>query len=456
IREQAAWVHANQKGVLEKAFDLVRAGVRKAITAENSPMPAGVVNDSLLVVGGTVGGLTAALAAAGRGVRVYLVVREDSLKESLAVSGLYSAAGSSPDFVSELRKKVEVHPLIELLSSARVTAAEGVPGNFLTEITASSGRRKITHGAVILAGGTRWRSRQGRLWAYKDIVKTQAEFGEILNKGCLCDIKTVVFLPPLTPGTDEFSNYSRAGCAVALQNAARAKYSLPDVNVYFLYQDMLVYGKDEKLYNEARRDGVIFIRFESGAAPRVMEIAGGLQVEVTDNILGAPIVISPDLLVMDTAAVSDFENMVLAGLFRAGLRKDGYFCEANAKFLPLDSNVAGVYLCGSARGPATLDEEVLQGKAAAMGALTFLIKERPHVNKHIAEVDKKWCNGCGLCISACPSGARSIDPETRMAVVDRSTCLGCGACQAACRSAATRQVNFSKKQILEVIDELLN
>lgn len=457
IREQVTWVHSyDQKGALEKAFDLVRAGIRKAIMAENGPMPTGVVNGSLMVVGGTVGGLTAALAAAGRGVRVFLVVRENTLGESLVASGQHSASHSSMDYIGDIIKRVDDHPLIELLTSSRVISVNGLPGNFLTEVVTASGRTKITHGAVILAGGTQWRRQRSGWWAYKDIVKTQSEFGEMLNLGDMGKISTAVFSPPMIPGSSEFANFSRTGCLVALQNAVRAKDCLPDLNVYFLYRDMLVYGKDEKLYNEARRKGVIFIRFEPGASPRINASKEGLQVEVSDNILGIPIVISPDLLVMENPIVPDSENMVLEGLFGAGLRKNGYFRGANEKYLPLDSTASGIYLCGLARGPLSPEEEIVQGKAAAMGAITFLVKEHPHVNKYVARVTEKWCNGCGLCVSACPSGARSIDPETRVSLVNQTMCLGCGACQAACRSAATQLVNFSKKQILEVIDELLN
>ena len=95
----------------------------------------------------------------------------------------------------------------------------------------------------------------------------------------------------------------------------------------------LHYGKDEKVYNEARRKGVIFIRFESGASPRIRELNKGLQIEVFDKILKTTLVINPDLLIMEIPVVPDFENMVLAGLFGAGLRGDGYFREANEKFL---------------------------------------------------------------------------------------------------------------------------
>ncbi|MCL6560781.1 MAG: 4Fe-4S binding protein, partial [Firmicutes bacterium] len=428
IREQVAWVHANdRKGARVKALDLVRAGVRKAVMAENAPVPTGTVLDSLLVAGGTVGGLTAALAAAGRGVKVYLVVKEESLEKSLAASGQGYTLNPRREHTVELIKNVTEHPLIEILTSSRIVSADRSPGHLKTKVATEAGLRNISHGAVVLASGAGWR-RQGWLWSHQDMVKTQSELTEILNKQCLADMKTVVFLPPFDPGSGEFSNYSKAGCATALQNALRVKYSLPDVKVYFLYQDMLVYGTDERLYNEARQNGIIFIRFGPGGSPQVKESGEGLQVEVVDHILGLPFSINPQLVVMEASSVSDPENMVLAGLFGAQIRADGYFREANRKFKPLDSNAAGVYLCGLARGPVSFEEEIVQGKAAAMGALTYLIKERPQINGHVARVKAKWCNGCGLCVSACPSGARSIDPETLTAVVNEAMCLGCGAC----------------------------
>ncbi len=42
------------------------------------------------------------------------------------------------------------------------------------------------------------------------------------------------------------------------------------------------------------------------------------------------------------------------------------------------------------------------------------------------------CTHCGACVNLCPSGAFSIDPETRNVLFDHNKCVGCGLCVKAC------------------------
>ena len=76
-----------------------------------------------------------------------------------------------------------------------------------------------------------------------------------------------------------------------------------------LYRDLRSYGEREALYLEARKAGVIFIRFSVDDKPVVVKSGGKLQVTVTDHVLRRPIILNPDLITLSTAILpNEYRN----------------------------------------------------------------------------------------------------------------------------------------------------
>jgi hypothetical protein len=84
IRNQCSWVHPDAwDAATEKARDLVRMAVAKALRLEPLRKTEVEVEKAVLVVGGGVAGMTAALTLADQGFPVHLVEREERLGGNL-------------------------------------------------------------------------------------------------------------------------------------------------------------------------------------------------------------------------------------------------------------------------------------------------------------------------------------------------------------------------------------
>jgi heterodisulfide reductase subunit A len=246
---------------------------------------------------------------------------------------------------------------------------------------------------------------------------------------------------------------SRICCSEAVKNALKIKELNPEAHVVVLFRDIRTYGTREEYYLEARKKGVLFLRYEEEKKPAVRESDGRLKVDFTDLVIGRDVSFDPDLVVLSTGIYG--ENEKLSQTMKLPLTQDGFFMEAHAKIRPLDFTAEGVFLAGLAHSPRFMEEAVAQAKGAAVRAVTLLSKDRILAKAEIPVVNAKWCSGCGNCVAACPYDARKIDPESGVAEVIEVLCQGCGACSVACHSGVSEQKGFEKKEILAQIDSAL-
>ncbi|WP_371372342.1 ATP-binding protein [Sporomusa aerivorans] len=80
---------------------------------------------------------------------------------------------------------------------------------------------------------------------------------------------------------------------------------------------------------------------------------------------------------------------------------------------------------------------------------TFSIQTAVITSSWLAHIDTQRCNGCGLCVKACPveaiTLAASDSPNRLQAVCEQELCLGCGVCRLACKRGGIRMVKRAQQ-----------
>jgi heterodisulfide reductase subunit A-like polyferredoxin len=451
IRDQDSWVHMHEpEAALEKAKDLVRGVAARLANLEPLHKMEFPVCKSALVIGGGVAGMEAAKSMAEMGFQAYLVEQTDKLGGNARNLVLEHKGNDYQGYLENLIKTVESHPNIEILFNSSVTETSGFIGNFKSTVKTPEGDRELEHGVTVMATGGQPFKPEEYLYGQHDNVLLAFDLDRLIKAKDpkVVNAKQAVFIQCVGSREPQRPYCSRLCCTHSVESALSLKELNPDMDVFILYRDMRTYGEKELLYKEAREKGVMFIRFDLEGKPIVEKAAdGGLQVTVTDPILGLPVVLKPDLLTLASAVLPN-PTEELGELFKLSRNAEGFFNEAHAKLRPVDFPSDGIFLAGLAHYPKPIDESIAQAKAAAGRAATFLAQDTVKVGGVVAVVDPEKCAVCLTCVRTCPFNVPVIDYKVDSAYIDPAKCQGCGVCVSECPAKAIQLKHFTDLQII--------
>jgi heterodisulfide reductase subunit A len=478
IREQCSWTHTDDKaGATGKAARLVRAGIaRTSLTEPLEPIVVETV-PNVVVIGGGIAGMRAALGLAEIGLAVFLVEKEAELGGWAAgFAEMYPHGRDGRDLVTRLEERIRRHPGITVFTDAEVVGKSGSfgkyevgiqvgreqaeapapktqpPGTPKPEIsrpgmpqlgTPEPGAITVKAGSIVVATGfDSYEPQEGEFGYGLDGVLTLPEFKRLVDSsdGPLAyggrPVRTIVYIYCVGSRQAEGNEYcSRYCCTAAIHSSLQvATRDAAPVSRYHLYRDIRSYGRYEPLYNESREKGDLYLRFPDEEPPVVAQASSGdgggattakdgdaghgyrLTVTTRDLLTdGAELLIPADLVVLVTGMVPR-ENDDLVKVLKLPVGNDGFFNEIHPKLRPVETVVDGVFICGACQGPKNSTEAVASGLAAVTQSASILKRGYAELDPLIAVVDPDTCEWCGLCLEACPYEApRRVEQDQEAA-----------------------------------------
>jgi heterodisulfide reductase subunit A2 len=461
LRNQDSWVHKGQpEAATLKAMDMVEMGVRKASLLQPLSKMEQPVQQSALVVGGGIAGMTAAANLARQGYQTHLIEREPELGGQLRFLDRLAPAGIDARTLIEAHQRDVEQAGVVVYAGTEVEVIGGHVGSYHARL--SSGE-ELHVGAVVLATGAQpYRPDEFGYGAQPNVV-TNVELEALLPNP---PGERITFVSCIGARTGELG-CSRYCCTSMIHQAMRLRQAGKTVRV--LYKDIRTFGREaEELYEAAMRAGVQFIRFDAEAAPADAVRFEDGRVTVRDALLGAVVQFPTDLLVLVVGLVPASNG--LAKQLKVASSTDGFLLERHPKLGPAEASSPGIYLAGTAQAPKDVRDSATQALAAAGKASALLARDTIGKEPLTAQVIQEKCTGCSLCALFCPFSAiemvapggmvlppgvpRKGEPKG-IARVIAAACEGCGVCASACNFDAIEMPSFTDAQVMAQIDAAL-
>ncbi|MEM0097629.1 MAG: CoB--CoM heterodisulfide reductase iron-sulfur subunit A family protein [Conexivisphaerales archaeon] len=477
IREQASWAHENNRmGATLKALAHVRAGIAYVKSAEPLEKIKAETTRSVLIIGGGIAGLKAAIDLSAMDVNVVLIERSSKLGGHVAELGeIYPYYTAGSEIVKNLVDELSGRGNVAIFTNATVVSYSGYLGKFEVKVQRETSEITLQVGSIIVATGFDTYKPYTGEYGYEKVrgVITISELARVLSTAAgdgsaelIYDgrkVRQIAFIycvgsrqKPPEDGGHANQYCSRYCCNAATSEALTVHRKFKDIKIYHFYRDMRTYGRNELMYESAGRSGSIFIRFDEDHPPLVAEEGNRCKITFWSSLIeNQPVDMYVDLVVLITGMVPS-HNEELNRALSLPVGVDGFYKEVHPKLRPVETNVTGILICGTSQAPRDVRETLSSASAAAAKAASFVLKRELELDPFVAFVDPGLCEAHQECIKECPYGAIELIEESgkKMAHVNSAKCKGCGACVAVCPTGAMQLKGYTNAEIKSMIGGL--
>lgn len=196
--------------------------------------------------------------------------------------------------------------------------------------------------------------------------------GKILN--AVGDIpKKIVFLQCVGSRDEKSGNHycSKVCCVTAVKQAIELRKLLPEVETYIFYMDLRMWGGGfEEMYRESQEKyGVRYVRGRISEAASTYD--GKIQIKSEDTLVGLPLKMSADLLVLMVGMEPSCGTKELTK--QCGCSDAyGFATTANPHVGDNETSKPGLFVAGSCKRPMSINDTLNDARSAAVKIAEYL------------------------------------------------------------------------------------
>ncbi len=470
LREQVVYCQPEQEEDTQMmAEDYLRMGMAKlSFTGLPVPFIPETTYSDILVVGGGITGLTAALDGARAGYSMVLIEKEEKLGGFLNILSRKlpdQAPWTREKTVApeETIKEVTNHAGIRVLTNTKLVSISGQPGEFIVEIVQHDQTEIFQAGSIVTATG--WKPYDPNKLKHLGYGSSQDIIGSIdleiaLKSGALSrpstgELPKSVLMVQCAGSRDtaHLPYCSNVCCGTSLKQARMIRELYPDCQVFVIYKDIRMPGMMEQYYKEVQKDSRIFLT--KGNIKKIRAGDEQILVDISDSLIDTEISIPVDLVVLATGMVPNDTNALQLNYRQGpGLPTHKYdFPDSHFICFPYETKRTGIFAAGALRAPMNIGESISDARGAVMKAIQVIesVKKGRAVHPRSGDMSHpllfmQRCTDCKRCTEECPFGTYD-ETEKGTPLPNPTRCRRCGICMGSCPE---RVISFEDYNIQSV------
>jgi heterodisulfide reductase subunit A len=330
----------------------------------------------IAIIGAGPAGIEAALSLAADGFHPVLVERSGAVGGKLRDwHRLFPSITPAGEVLEQMTARL-AGAGVELMLHTEVEAV-GEKG-----VTLAGGKELEADAVIVASGFDIFDARLKEEYGYHvyDNVFTTVDIEHMLNHGAVAlhdgsKPRRIAFVHCVGSRDEKVGqkHCSKVCCITGVKQAMEMRELFPEAEIYNFYMDIRMFGPGyEELYQQAQQESnVNFIRGRvSEASPT---IDGRIQIKAEDTLVGRPMKMTIDMLVLVVGMKAASGNERLAASCEGlNLAANGFFAPKDLFAGSVSSDAPGVFYAGTATAPKTIGESIAEGAMAAGQVVEYL------------------------------------------------------------------------------------